>query len=314
MIEAVQEILHGITGQSLILDVNDGRPSSVTSCTVVEAIDDDTGPTESAIAAPAIETNPNTTTSAAAGASQSDPKSVSLTSATGVAVGRSFVITAAAGHFEMVEVVGISGTTATLRHPLINDYASGSTFQSTRITAAVDASWVAAEDNLSDEESTAPRYRAFWVYTLGGAIHRRATSFDLVRYAASHNVTPIAVDRDYPGWIDMLPVDYRREQGRPLIDQAFVLVKMDLRGDAKLARWARHTDVMSELVKSRANVRNVELAVQRGMIEQASLDAADKAYRQRYNQLVREPHMTLAVQAKGGEKPDGARRAPLFMR
>lgn len=312
MRDVVQEILHGISGQSLILDVPEGRPSSVTSCTVLETTDDDDGPVESAVGAPAVETNPDTTSTAAAGTDETDATTIALTLATNVTAGRSYLFASAGGDSEWVEPVGLSGLNVRLRHPLLNQYAAGSTFKGTRITAVIDATWVADEANLSSEEDIEPRYRVAWVYTVGGVVKRRQTSFDLVRYSAQHHVTPLDVDNGFPGWIDRLPTDYRREQGRPLIEQAWRSVKMDLRADRKLARWVRNLDVVTELVIARANLAAIEHSAMRGVVQPAALEAAQKIYRQRYDQLIREPHTQLAAQPMGGRVE--ARRAPLFSR
>jgi len=312
--DVVQEILHGISGQTLILDAPEGRPSSVTSCTVFESTNDDDGPTEVAIGSPAIETNPDTTSTAAAGTDETDPSIIALTAVTGIAAGarRTFLLASAVGDSEWVEPIGVNGLTVRLRHPLLNEYASGSTFKSTRITATVDPTWVADESNLSNEADLEPRYRVSWVYVVGGVTVRRQTSFDLVRYTAQHHVTPIDVDNRFPGWLDRLPTDYRREQGRPLIEQAWRAVKMDLRADGKLARWVRNLDVVTELVITRANLVELEMATLHGTTSAGSLEAAQKIYRQRYEQIVREPHTQLAAQPMGGRVE--ARRVPLFSR
>src|SRR3954470_12769439 len=110
MRDVVQELLHGITGQSLILDVPEGRPSSVTSVTVLYAQDDDDAPARPATTGVAsIEANPNTTTTAAAGGDQTDPTAVALTAATGVVLRRPYPLTSAAGDMEWVEIVSLNG-------------------------------------------------------------------------------------------------------------------------------------------------------------------------------------------------------------
>ena len=314
MRDIVQEILHGLTGQSLYLDVVEGRPSSVDSVVVVEAANDDDGPTEGAtVGSPAVETNPSTTITAAAGASQADPTALALASSTGVALGRQYLLGDADGDSEWVELVALSGLNATTRTPLLADYASGASFKGTRIAVAVDPTWAANEDNLSNEEDVEPRYRVIWTYTLNGDTkYRRQGAFDLVRYSSQHHVTPLDVDVRFPGWLDRLPVDYRRDQGRAIIGQAWRAIRMDLRADGKLGRWVRNLDVVSELVLCRANLIGVELAALHGEAPSGALDAAQKIWITRYQQLIREPHTTAATNPMGSTRE--ARRQPLFRR
>lgn len=313
MRDIVQELLHDITGQSLYLDVPEGRPTSVTSVTIVEAADDDDGTTESAVGAPSVEASPDTFITAAAGVSEADPTAITVNSAAGIERERPYLLASAAGHSEWIELVSLNGTAGTLRTPLLNDYAlTTTTLKSTRITAAVDATWIADDANLSDEESTEPRYRAVWLYVVAGKTHRRQGAFDVVRYSAQHHVTPLDVDMRFPGWLDRLPVDYRKEQGRTLITQAWRAVKMDLRADGKLGRWVRNLDVVSELVLCRSNLIGVELRALTGGATPDQLAAAADIYKQRYQQLIREPHVELAANPMGGTRP--AVRAPLFRR
>lgn len=314
MRDVVQEILHGITGQKLFLDVPEGRPSSVTSVAVVESSDDDDGPSAGATSgAASVETDPDTTLAAAAGQSEADPTALALTAATGVLRDRSYLLAAAAGHNEWVEIVSLAGTAAVVRQPLLNDYpTTTSTLKSTRIQVNVDATFVGDESNLSDEDSTEPAYRVIWEYVVDGVTYRRQGAFDLVRYASAHHVTPLDVDANFPGWLDVVPPDYRRDQGRPLIARAWRSVRHDLRADGKLGRWVRNLDVVSELVICRANLVGVELGAMRGAATAEQLAAARDVYTQRYQQLIREPHTALATNPMGGVRE--ARRAPLFRR
>lgn len=298
MRDVVQEILHGITGQTLILDAPEGRPTSVTSVSVFYADDDDDGPVRPATTGSAsVETNPNTTTSAniAIGAT-----GITLTSGTGVVATRAYQLADASGAWEWVELASINGTAAVSRVPLINAYTAGATFKSTRMSIAIDATWVADRGNLSSEEAVDPLYRVAWVYVVGGVTYRRLGHFDLVRYSQGHTVTPIDVDVRFPSWLDQLPIDYRSEQGRRMIDQAWRSVRMDLRADGVLGRWVRNADVTSELVICRANLCAIERSALVGGASPEQLKIANDIYRQRYDQIVREPHTTNAVAPMGG--------------
>lgn len=238
----VQDILFDVTGQFLIWDCQEGRPSSVTSVEVFRVEVGDAGPAELATSGvAAVETNPSTTVDAASGVGQADPRIVNIAATTGAAVGRRFLLTAADAYREWVEVVEVdAGVSVTARHPLHRAYAAADTFQSTRISIAVDATWVADEANLSGPsvdslnmgrsrgDSPNPCYRVRWVYVVAGVTYVQDGYFDVVRYRGEHGVQPQDIEVLVPGWLDSLPTDYRSDQGRPLIDQAYDEVRMDL--------------------------------------------------------------------------------------
>ena len=188
---ATQELTFGITGQSITFDCPDGRPSAIVSCAVYEADADDTSTAEAATTgSPAVATNPNTTLAVSAGVGD---QSITVTSVTGFAVDGRYLMTAAIGHREEFEVAGINGSALTLRHPLINAFASGATVATTRCTQAVDATWIADLQNISPGYGPNPRYRVRWVVTLGGVSQVYDRYLDVVRYPARHNVSPLDV-------------------------------------------------------------------------------------------------------------------------
>lgn len=313
MRDVVQELLHGIAGQTLRLDAPEGRPSSVVSCTVYWATSSDESQVLVATTgAPAIETGPDTTLTAAAGQGQADRTTLAVTSATGIVRDRAYLLTSPTGAFEWVEFVGVNGTACTTRVPLINAFAVGSTLKSVRMTQALLDTWVADRGNASPEDRTEPLYRASWVYVVNGVTYRHASQFDLVRYTSRHAVTPLDVDIRFPGWIDRLPIDHRAEQGRRLVDQAWREVRMDLRANGKLGRWVTHADVVSELVITRANHASVELAALAGNATPDQLKAAHVVYQQRFDQLIVEPHTTTNVNGMGGQA--APQRESLFRR
>lgn len=312
-ITAHQEILYNVTGQSLIWDAPEGRPASVTSVTVYLAdADDDTTPEFTATGT--VETNPNTTTVGTSGNTQPDPTQIVLTSATGVASGRQYTIQSAAnGDFETFMVERLATSTVTARHPLINDYAAGSTVTSSRITAPVNSTWVATKNKISCEGTPFPTYRVVWVYVVGSTSYRHESYIDLVRTVAQHTVTALDVDEIRAGWLDELPTDYRREQGRPLIERAFRYVKLDLLANGKLARWVRHLDVINDLVAHRTVMVAAEARVSNfGTGYNAQFQAARDAYDQRFGQLIREPKVPIQV-SPGGAATEGD-RLPLWRR
>lgn len=296
---ATQEIVYGLTGQSLIFDCPDGRPSAVVSVAVYEATADDTSTAEVATTgSAAVETNPNTTLGANAGIGD---QSITVASATGVAVDRRLLLTAAAGHREEIEVARVSGTTVTLRHPLINAYPiTTSTVASTRCTIGMDSTWIADLTNISANCGPNPRYRVRWVVTLAGVSQVYDRYFDLVRYPARHNVTPLDVERRHPGWLDGLSVDFRDDQGRALIDRAWQAFKADLYQDNKADQALRNAELVAELVITRAMVLRNEDAFAAGALDVARLEEVRGLYTQRYNATIRAPIAPVDTAGGGG--------------
>lgn len=224
----VQDIIYDVTSQTLHHDAPEGRPSSVVSVSIFpwDASDDHDSEW---VATGAVETDPNTTIDAASGYGQADAKVLNVEDTTGFAVDRTFLVTGADGYSERFDVAEIdSGVSVTARHPLHNAYATADSVQSTRITAAVDATWVADETNLLDEPGPNPMYRVRWEYVVGGVTCVADTYFNLVRYVGAHGVQPQDVESLATGWLDRLPTDHRANQGRTLITDAYRAVKFDL--------------------------------------------------------------------------------------
>jgi len=308
-----QDIQFGITGQTLILDCEDGRPASITDVQVWSASADDTSTEEAATTgAAAVETNPNTTLSSAAG-SGVNPATLSVTSATGISVGRTYRL-AAAGLYEDVTVAGISGTTVTSKSPLINDYASGATFKSCRATISVDSTWVADVNNVSPTWSPNPSYRVRWtVVDSAGATQVYDRYFDLVRYPARHGVTPRMMEDRCPGWLDGLPVDCRIDQGRSIIDRAFKALRFDLYGDGKADQAVRNAEMVAELVIVRAQLLAVEDAIgMGGDVSAQRYEMAQRVNTQRYQQFIRAP--VAPVDTSGGGAAVAHTPTPLWRR
>lgn len=282
----VQDVLFNVAGQSLVFDAPEGRPSAVTSVHVYAW---DVADESSADFTPTgtVETNPNTTLDGAAGPSTSNPRSIPVTATTGFAVGRQYLLTGASSLKEWVEVESVtSADSVTARHPLHNDYATGAALVSTRITAPVDADWMADAANIS--EGANPGYRVRWVYVVGGSTYVADTYCNLVRYGARHGVTPQDVESEYAGWLDKLPVDHRSDQGRRLIDEAYRAVKIDLHSlevdDATVAE----AEILDELVR----LRTVEKFEWMQFLSNRTNDqsrhlAARAVYQERLDALVR---------------------------
>jgi hypothetical protein len=298
-----QDILFGVASQTLVLDCPEGRPSSVTSVQVFYNYDGDDATAVSATTGSAsVETNPNTTIDAASGDGQSNPRTINLTSTTGVSVGREYLITGSSSETEWAEIVEVSsGASATSRHPLRNAYVATDTFESTRISISLDDTWAADSDNISGDIDPNALYRVRWVYVVGSSTYVRDTYFDVVRYEGQHNVTGTDIDNMSPGFLDSLPHGHIEDQGRKLIDEAYKQVSIDLHQEGKADQMARQRDIVDELVKRKTLVLASEARIYAGGGSLDAVDAARTAYHARFDQLIRaKTAIPFATDAGGG--------------
>ena len=311
-----QEIVYNLTGQTFAYDPPEGRASGTPTVQVFDAGSDDDAPAESATTGACSVDAVSTTISVAADAGE---VAMTVTSGTGVTKGRRYQLTDADGQRELVEVATVSGTAVTVRHPLVNSYASGADFEGTRISIGVNATWMATPGNLSDAfgadtgSSGSSGYRLRWAYTVDSVATIGVSYADLVRYQAKNLVSPLDVDRTFPGWIDRLPPDYREDQGAAIIDEAFHAVRMDALADAHVLRRLRDTQVLAELVRYRANLILVSANVMHNGVDIRALEAARQVYDQRYESLLREPKVTEDV-GDGGGASGPATRLPAWVR
>lgn len=289
-----QDLVFGVTGQSLTFDAPEGRPSAVTSISVFEnELGDDDIAELATTGSPAIETNPNTTFDVASGVSQLEPRKCSLAATTGIVLGRVYLATNDILETERVQVVSIvAGDSVLARHQLFNDYPIGSTFQSTRISIGMDAAWIADDQNISWEVSPHARYRVRWVYTVGGVVCVHDTYFDLLRYAGRHSVTPGDVDALYSGWILSLPREHMDDQGRGKIEEAYREVKLDLYGDLLPDQGIRNRELLDALVIARAGLLIFPT------------EANQQKYQRRYEMLIRSSKLPVSQDEGGGAAPE----------
>jgi hypothetical protein len=294
-VSGVQDILFGVTGQSLVFDAPEGRPSSVVSSTVFENSTGDDGTAEVATTgSAAVETSPNTTFDAASGDGQADARVCNILATTGVAVGRTFLAASATGERDWVEVEsfisGVSGS-VTARQPLKNAYTTADAFVSTRITHAIDSTWVADKANLSGAFDANPRYRWRLVYVVGGVTYAIDRYFDLLRYAGRHDVTPLDVDRRMRGWLDRLASEDREDQGRAVIDEAYQVVKFDLYNLSLPDQAIRNRELLNELVTLQAIA----------MVD--ATDVTEKKYADRLSQFIAFGKASVSEDESGAAGP-----------
>lgn len=289
-VRTVIDIAFGVASQTVYYDAPEGRPSSVTSATVYRWDMPDDGDTESAIGSPAVETNPNTTVDADSGTAYSgDARRVNVTATTGGAVGRTYLVTSADGLREFFEVEEIdSGNYFIAKHPLHNAYTTADTVQTTRIQATVDGTWVADETNLTvDDVGANPGYRIRWVYVVSGVTYVADTYFNLVRYVSKHGVQPQDIEVMAPGWLDTLPTDHRRDQGRRLIDNAHSEVKIDLHQVDVAASAVAEAEIIDELTRYKTIELGEWARYMKGGIDEAQANAASRRYVTRLDSLIR---------------------------
>jgi hypothetical protein len=319
-----QEILFGVAGQSFVYDPPEGRPTGTPTAQVFSTGTDDDGTAELATtgvcSVDAVATTLN-------GAIAAGATSAVLANGASVVRSRRYVLTDADGDQEQVEVIAVNGTAVAFRQPIVNDYATGSTFVGTRISISVDSTWSTSKSKLTDvlgevwrtAQATpndwaagASGYRVRWTYSVNGTATLGVTYVDLVRYQAKNLVSPLDVDRRFPGWIDRLPTDYRRDQGTALIDEAFHAVRMDALADSELLRRVRDTQVLAELVRYRSNVCAAEASVLVNPAARDLLEVASQLYERRYKQLIREPK--VPYDNTGGGSNGQAQRLPISRR
>lgn len=318
-----QELLFGVASQSLVLE--SPRPlASVSSCSLFEANSDDTGTAESATSGnPAVGSAVLSTTSdAAAGASQTDPRKVSVVASAGFVVGRRYYISKA-GAGEAFELARNDTANNDLyaRQPLLNDYATGATVaDSLRATQAVTDAWCAERGNVSANLSSTARYRARWVVTYAtldgttGATDVLYTNVDLLRYASAPPVSPLDVDAAFPGWLDGLDPDSRDTQGDALIREAVRLVKIDLLRGSIPDQAIRNAEVHSDGVIRRCVYERVKSNAIRGGASDMQVRIAHDHYREWLDGLIAAPVVAIDPTGGGGAKSTTASTAPLFAR
>jgi hypothetical protein len=318
-----QEVIFNLAGQSFFYDPPEGQATGTPTVQVFSTGTDDDGTAETATTGSCSVDAVATTISAQADAGA---VTLSLTDATGVAKGRRYLLAGTNGLTETVEVLGVTGLIATLRQPIINTFAAA-TFKGTRISIAVNAAWVATKAKITDvlgevwrttvatPDDWAPGaagYRLRWSYTVGGIAMIGVSYADLVRYQAKNLVNALDVDRRFPGWIDRIPIDYRADQGLAFIEDAHYAVKLDALADGQMLRRVRNTEVLRELVLYRANLLSVEAGVTASGVGIDALNVARELYRQRYDQLIREPK--VPVDNTGGGSNGQAQRLPAWRR
>jgi hypothetical protein len=276
-----QYLYYGVTGQNLIWDAPEGRPSSVTDVQIFGMGDGDDGTEQTAPGAGAVETGPNTTFDANSGANQTDRTVANLAATTGVAVGRSYLATDAKGRPEWLTVVGLtSGASVVTSAPMLNSYVSGDAFVSTRITSTIDATWIATSAKISDDTSPQPGYRVRWTYVVDSVTYVQDSYFDVSRYASEHSVTPADMRNLVYDWDDRLPTWHRDDNGQRIIDESYRELELEL----------KRADHPPEMIRDAATLDRLTMYYARRAVERPGTDEwifADQQLRAAIDGMIR---------------------------
>ena len=255
-----QYLTYGVTGQSLIWDCPEGRPSSVTDVQIFAMTTGDDGTEQTAPGAGAVETNPNTTVDADSGVSQSDCSILYVAATTGVEIGRSYLATDAGGAPEWLTVAEAdSGNSIRTTAPMLRDYVNGDAFVSTRITSTIDATWIADTNSISDDTCPTPYWRVRWTYVVDSTTYVNDSYFDVSRYQSKHTVTPADMRQVIWDWDNRLPTWARSDSGQVMIDTAYRDLEWDIKRSGHAPEMIRDAAAMDRLTIYRTR-RNFESA------------------------------------------------------
>lgn len=238
------ELIWGVTGQTLSTRFKLGRPTSAMFSAFRSYMNDDA---VAEFSGTATQDSVNTTLSASAGPSQSDPQNIPLTSTTGIVTGVKYLLSLNSVQ-QWIEPVEVGSNYVRNRYPLQADYTSAATFQGAQLTAAVPDSWAADRSKISDLSDTYQDFRMKWTVVYGGSTYVVYTYFDLVRQPSNHHVEMDDINARVPGLEDSLPTEYRVEDGRPLIDAAWTHVRAHLLAINIDPAALRNNEAMDEAV------------------------------------------------------------------
>jgi hypothetical protein len=241
-------ITFNVLGQTLSYRVLEGRPTAATFDVFRDYMLDN-GTAE--FSGTATIDSVNTTVSATSGAGQADPQKLSLTSTAAIVVGTKYLLVESQ-KTEWVEPVEVTATYIRCRHPIASSFTTSATLVGTKITAAVNATWVTNLAKMSNTYEPAPDFRVRWAYTVAGVALSNYSFFDLVRQAISHHVDIDDINARAPGLRDKLPIEYQTENGRPLVDAAWRCVRADLYASKLSIDAMRDSEGLDELVILRA--------------------------------------------------------------
>lgn len=213
-----QALIYSLTGQVLEFYppeaevVKDGAPTAAATYSIwrgTQSNDDTPGVTGTAT----LDSVSTTVATSTAGYSAANRRSITLTSATGVAVGGRYLLANAKGQREVV--VPYDATTILVENDLQYDYPiTTSTLKGLRQYFTIDATFIA--DLVNVNAGILPPHRVQWVYTTGSTARRSWTYFDVARQQGKHGVTADMLRAHFP---DILEHEWRAQRGRQFAAQ-----------------------------------------------------------------------------------------------
>lgn len=297
---ATQDVIFGVTGQSLVLDYPEPLGSIESVAVYYAAADDTSEPIAATTGSPEFASTGDTLR-AACGASQDDPTRIPVNSYAGFVAGRRYQIAGGglSETFELLRTASETGDVLYARHPLVNSYASG-TVTDLRVTVSIDSAWASNLTFLSANVGPNPRYRVRWYATLSdGAPIVVYTGFDLVRYPTTLPVGPLDIEDAFEGWLDALGPDHRATQGRALITEAVSLVRVDLYHRSIADQALRNREAFARLVTSKVVHLTLERQAMRGSARLEQAEMARVAYEGHLAKLVDTPVLALDRSGSG---------------
>ena len=306
-----QDIVFGEEDQDLALVVPEGRPSSITNVNIHLWSASDTADSEWTVSSTSIDAV-DTTFDDNSGVSSANTKLLNLAATTSIVADREYLATDAQGIKEWVLVSGITaGASVTSILGLGRDYVNGDTFEGTRITTTVDATWIADAANINTGLTTFDRWRVRWEYVVGGVTYVRTTTFSVVRRAAQHTVTPPSIALLYPSLYNSAPTDFRHERLQFIIDKAYEEFATDLLQVTIPDEQVLSPKVVNEMVEFKTAVLiGRDRAMATG--DELTLTIANDTYMRRFQSIFGAPSeikVPVGTDTTGG----GDKRAPSTM-
>lgn len=219
------ELIYNVTGKTLPLRVLQGRASANPTVECYHVTESDEA--DARWSATATREAVDTTVSAAAGKSETNPREIQLADVSSITRGRLYLV-AEESRQEWVEVTEILSDRVRVRHALQNDYSTSATFQSTYIDVTVDATWIADEQNIDDHATPYPEWRLRWPVTVGGTTETYYTWFRVVRVPSRLQVTLADLAARFPEVVHLIPPDEQGDRAQKVLDAAARRFRADL--------------------------------------------------------------------------------------
>lgn len=269
--DRVTEITFGQTGQTFTTyppEWAEGVPSSAT-CAVyggTTSLDNaaDFSPTVTIDAV-------STTVDQASGYSQTNRRTLYVASTSGISTSTLYLLSNGSGQRELVTPIKVATDDyVTVEQDLAYDYTATatSTFKGVRLSAPVDATWVANEANINggpaqitaatltqydifgnySVQGRRTSYKVVWSYTVASIARRHYTYLRLVRQKPHHNVTLRDLMKYWPDIAEDEEAEVRGQQFRYAIDAAWDRVRADLVTEGYRPEQIRDTELIDQLV------------------------------------------------------------------